>query len=145
MSLNYKNLNNSHKIEQREIDQIIEDPEGRVILKFRSRSIREEPISPGPSNFRRSFSEFSSKSEPLDHPQRYRFQAPIPEPVLDPLSPTSSGIGVAINVLPHLVLPSIGQPLRKIIILTKMLPYVHGLNKLTETLKKKSKRNGLPT
>ena len=35
----------------------------------------------------------------MDHPQRYRFQAPIPEPVIYPPSPTSSGIGAAINVL----------------------------------------------
>ena len=58
------------QIERREIDQIIEDLEGRVILKFWSGSICEEPASPCPSNFRRSFSEFSSKSEPLDHPRR---------------------------------------------------------------------------
>ena len=57
---------------------------------------------PGPSNFKRSFSHYSSKSEPLDHSQRYRFRAPIPEPVPDPLSPTSSGIGAAINVLTKL-------------------------------------------
>ena len=70
-----------------------------MILKFRSHSIREEPSIPGPSNFRLFFSEFSSRSEPLDHSQRYRFRAPIPEPVLDPPLPTSSGIGAAINVL----------------------------------------------
>jgi len=87
------------QIERREIEQIVEEPDGRVILKFRSHSIREEPSTPGPSNFRRSFSEFSSRSEPLDHSQRYRFRAPIPEPVPDPPSPTSSGIGAAINVL----------------------------------------------
>ena len=39
------------QIERREIDQIIEDLEGRVILKFRSRSIREEPASPGPVSY----------------------------------------------------------------------------------------------
>ena len=87
------------QIERQGIEQIVEEPDGRVILKFRSRSIREEPSTPGPSNFRRSFSEFSSRSEPLDHFQRYRFRAPIPEPVLDPPSSTSSGIGAAINVL----------------------------------------------
>ena len=87
------------QIERREIDHIVEEPDGRVILKFRSHSIREEPSAPGAFNFRRSFSEFSSKSKPFDHSQRYRFRALIPERVPDPPSPTSSGIGAAINVL----------------------------------------------
>ena len=39
------------QIERREIEQIVEEPDGRVILKFRSRSIREEPSTPGPLDF----------------------------------------------------------------------------------------------
>jgi len=38
----------------------------------------------------------------LDHSQRYRFRALIPEPVPYPPSTTSSGIGAAINVLTKL-------------------------------------------
>jgi len=87
------------QIERREIEQIIQESDGMVILKFRSHSIREDPFIPGPSNFRRSFSNFSSaRSEPLYHSQRYRFRAPIPEPIIDAPSPTSFGIGAAINV-----------------------------------------------
>ena len=117
------------QIERREIDQIIEDPEGRVILKFRSRSIREEPASPGPSNFRRSFSEFSSKSEPLDHPQRYRFQAPNPEPVIYPPSPTSSGIGAVINVLTSPDFTIDWTTIKEDYYSDKNAPYVLSLNK----------------
>jgi len=50
-------------------------------------------------NYRRSFFDFSSASEHLDHSQRYRFRASIPKLAPDPPSPTSSGIGAAINVL----------------------------------------------
>jgi len=89
----------SAQIERRDIDQIIEEPDGKVILKFRSLSQREDPSHPGPSNFRRSFSEFSSQIGNLDHSQRYRFRSPIPEQIIDPPSPTSSGIGNTINVL----------------------------------------------
>ena len=64
------------QIERRDIDQIIEEQDRRVLLKFRSFSIREDPAAPGPSNFRRSFSDFSSRSEPLDNSQRSRFRAP---------------------------------------------------------------------
>ena len=92
----------SSHIERRDIDQIIEEPDGRVLLKFRSLSIREEFPKPPPSNYRRSFSDTSSNYEPLDHTTRYRFRNPIPEPVHDPPSPTSSGIGAAINVLTNL-------------------------------------------
>ena len=67
------------QIERRDIDQIIEEPDGRVILKFRSLSIRDDPSIPGPSNYRGSFSNFSSRSEPLDYSQRYRFRARAPE------------------------------------------------------------------
>ena len=46
------------QIERRDIDQIIAEPDGRVILKFRSLSIRDDPSIPGPSNYRRSFFRF---------------------------------------------------------------------------------------
>ena len=92
----------SAKIERRDIDQIIEESDGRVILKFRSLSIKENISNPRPSNNRRSFSDFSSTLEPLDHSQRYRFGNPIPEPIIDPPSPTSSGIGAVINVLANI-------------------------------------------
>jgi len=92
----------SAKIERRDIDQIIEESDGRVILKFRSLSIKENISNPRPSNNRRSFSDFSSTLEPLDHSQRYRFGNPIPEPIIDPPSPTSSWIGTAINVLTNI-------------------------------------------
>ena len=69
------------------------------MLKFRSLSSREDPSLPGPSNYRRSFSEYSSQTGNLDHSQRYRFRSLIPEPIIDPPSPTSSGIGNTINVL----------------------------------------------
>ena len=49
----------SAQIERRDIDQIIEEPDGRVILKFRSLSCREDPSLSSPSNYRRSFSECS--------------------------------------------------------------------------------------
>lgn len=90
------------QIDRREIDQIIEEPDGRVLLRFRSLSIRETPGQPGPSNYRRSFSDTSSNYEPLDHTTRYRFRNPIPEPINDSSSPTSSGIGAAVNVLTNL-------------------------------------------
>ena len=73
-----------------------------MILKFRSLSSREDPSLPGPSNYRRSFSECSSQTENLHHSQRYRFRSPIPEPIVNPPSPTSSGIENAINVLTKL-------------------------------------------
>jgi len=57
----------SAQIEQRDIDQIIEASDGRVILKFRSLSCRDDPSLPGPSNYGRSFSEYSFQTENLDH------------------------------------------------------------------------------
>ena len=74
-------------IERRDIEQIIEEPDGKVVLKFRSLSLREQPSLPGPSNYRRSFSDVSSQN--LVPSQRYRFRSPIPEPIVDPPSPTS--------------------------------------------------------
>jgi len=44
------------QIERRDIDLIIEEPNGRVILKFRSLSSWEDPSYSGPSNYRGSFS-----------------------------------------------------------------------------------------
>jgi len=92
----------SAQIERCYTDQIIEEPDGRDILKFRSLSQREDPSNPDPSNYRRSFSEVSSQTGNLDHPQRYRFRSLIPEPIVDPPSPTSSSIGNTINVLTKL-------------------------------------------
>ena len=88
----------SAQIERKDIDQIMEPPDGRVILKFRSLLSREDPTLPGPSNYRRSFSECSSQIENLKHSQRYRFRSPIPEPIIDPPSPTSSDIGNKIRL-----------------------------------------------
>ena len=89
----------SVQIERRDIDQIIEEADGRILLKFRSVSMREN-MEPSPSsNYRRSFSDAASSSEPLDHTTRYRFRNPIPEPIIDPPSPTTSGIGAFINVI----------------------------------------------
>ena len=87
----------SAQIERCDIDQIIEEPDGRVILKFRSLSRHEDPSLPGPSNYRRSFADTSSQN--IGQSQRYRFRSPIPEPIIDSPSPTSSGIGNTINVL----------------------------------------------
>ena len=73
-----------------------------MILKFRSLSTREDLSQLGPLKFRRSSSNFSTQSGNLDHSQRYRFRSPIPEPIIDPPSPTSSGIWAFINVLTNL-------------------------------------------
>ena len=78
---------NTTQIERRDIDQIIEEPDGRVILKFRSLSSREDPSLPGASNYRRSFSDTLSQN--IGQSKRYRFRSPIPEPIIDPPSPTS--------------------------------------------------------
>ena len=88
---------NTSQIERRDIDQIIEEPDGLVILKFRSLSRREDPSLPGPSNYCRSFSDTSSQN--IGQSQRYRFRSLIPEPIIGPPSPTSSGIGNTINVV----------------------------------------------
>ena len=81
------------QIEHRDIEQIIEEPDGKVVLKFRSLSFREDPSLPGPSNYRQSFSDIASQTGNLDPSRRYRFRSPIPEPIVDPPSPTTSGIG----------------------------------------------------
>ena len=52
---------NNTQIERRDIDQIIEEPDGPVILKFQPLSSREDPSLPGPSNYRRSFPDTSRK------------------------------------------------------------------------------------
>ena len=77
------------QIERRDIEQIIEEPDGKVVLKFRSLSVREDSSLPSSSNYRRSFSDVSSQTGNLDQTQRYRFRSPIPEPIVDPPSPTS--------------------------------------------------------
>ena len=90
------------QIERRDIEQIIKEPDGKVVLKFRSLSFREDPSQPGPSNYRRSFSNISSQTGNLDHSHTYRFRSPIPGPIVDPPSPTSSGIGNTINMFTKL-------------------------------------------
>ena len=52
----------STQIERRDIDKITEEPDGRVILKFRSLSSREDSSQPGSSTYRRSFSDFPSQT-----------------------------------------------------------------------------------
>ena len=89
----------STHIERRDIDQVIEEPDGKVTLKFRSLSLCDDSSNPGPSNYRRSFSDISSQTGNLDPFQMYRFRSPIPKPIIDPPSPTSSGIGNTINLL----------------------------------------------
>ena len=64
------------QIERRDIEQIIEEPDGKVVQKFRSLSVREDSSIPSSSNYRRSFSDFSSQTGNLDHTQRYRFRSP---------------------------------------------------------------------
>ena len=39
------------QIERRDIEQIIEEPDGKVVLKFRSLSFRDDAYLPGPSNY----------------------------------------------------------------------------------------------
>ena len=90
------------QIERQDIEQIIEEPGGKVVLKFRSLSFREDPSLPGPSNYRRSFSDIASQTGNLDHSHWYRFRSPIPEPIVGPPSPTSSRIGNTINMLTKL-------------------------------------------
>ena len=45
---------------------------------------------------------FGLVTENLDPSHRYRFRSPIPEPIVDPPSRTSSGIGNTINMLTKL-------------------------------------------
>ena len=90
------------QIERRDVDQIIEEPDGKVTLKFRSLSLRDNSSFPEPSTYRRSFSDTSSQTGNLDPSQRYRFRSPFPEPIVDPPSPSSSGIGNTINMLTRL-------------------------------------------
>jgi len=89
----------SAQIDRRDIDQIVEEPDGRVILQFRSRSIREDISIPEPLNYRRSFSKYSTKSGPINNSRRYTFRDPIIELIIDPPSPTDSGIKAGINVI----------------------------------------------
>jgi len=50
------------QVERRDIDQIVEEPSGRVILQFRSKSIREDISIPESSNYRRSVYDYSTRS-----------------------------------------------------------------------------------
>jgi len=82
-----------------DLEQIIEEPDSRVLSRFRS--FCEPTNLRGPSSSRKSFSDFhSERSIPLEEPQKYWFRSPIPEPVpIDPPSPSSPGIGYGCNVL----------------------------------------------
>ena len=84
-----------------DIEQILEEPDGRVLLRFHP--FRESTNLPGTSTSRKSFSDFhSARSIPPEEPQKYRFRSPIPEPITNyPPSPSSSGIGYGCNVLAH--------------------------------------------
>ena len=86
------------RIERRDIDQIVEEPDIRVILRF-SKSIHEDISIPESSNYHRYFSKNSTRSEPLDNSKRYRFRTPIIEPIIDPPSTSDSGIGAGTNVI----------------------------------------------
>ena len=114
------------QIERRDIEQIIEEPDGKVVLQFRSLSIHEERSQPSPSNYRRSFSDIASQTGNLDTSHRYRFRTPIPEPIVDPPSPTSTGIGNTINMLTKLDFSIDCQPSRKITIHNRILIFVNG-------------------
>ena len=110
------------QIERRDIDQIMKDPDGRVILPFQSRSIREDSFIPKSSTYRRSFFEYSLMFEPLDNSQQYRFYNPIIEPIINPASLTDSVIGSEINIITKKNFKSISLVLRKIIIPLPILP-----------------------
>jgi len=82
-----------------DIEQIIEEPDGIVLLRFRS--FREPTNLPSTSPSRNSFSNFDpDRGIPTKNPQNCRFKSPIAEPVTnDPPSPSSTGIGYRHNVL----------------------------------------------
>ena len=82
-----------------DIEQIIEEPNGIVLLRFFS--FREPTNLSGTSPSRKSFSVFhSDRGIPTKEPQNYRFRSPMAEPVInDPQSPSSQGIGYGYNVL----------------------------------------------
>jgi len=48
------------------------------------------------------FADIASQTGNLDPSHRYRFCSPVPEPIVDPPSPTASGIGNTINMLTKL-------------------------------------------
>ena len=82
-----------------DIEQIIEEPDGIVLLRFCS--FREPTNLPSTSPSRKSFSDFDSDRDiPTKNPQNCRFKSPIAEPVTnDPPSPCSTGIVYRNNVL----------------------------------------------
>jgi len=128
-----------------DIEQIIEEPDGIVLLRFRS--FREPTNLPRTSPSRNSFSNFDpDRGIPTKNPQNCRFKSPIAEPVTnDPPSPSSTGIGYRYNVLINSNFTIIGLSIRKIITLLVMLPSATGSKKLIETLEERSKRNVLLT
>jgi len=82
-----------------DIEQIIEEPVGIVLLRFRS--FRERTNLPSTSPSSKSFSDFhSEKGIPTKKPQNYRFKSPIAELVINDLpSPSSPRLEYGYNVL----------------------------------------------
>jgi len=122
------------QIERSNIDQIVQELDGRVILQFKSKSIHEDICIPESSNYRRSFYEYSTRSEPLNNSQCYRFCNLITEPIVDPPSRRDSGIGAGINV----IIISDFEINWSLLI----LPKDYGLNGWTETSMKTLKKLG---
>jgi len=82
-----------------DIEQIIEKPKGRVLLRF---SYFPEPTNLlGTSTSRKSFSDFhSDKGIPVKKPQNYWFRSSVAEPATNNHpSPSSPGIRYGCNVL----------------------------------------------
>jgi len=64
------------------MEQIIEEPDGIILLRFRS--FHEPTNLPSTSPSRKSFSDFhSDRGIPTKKPQNYRFKSPIAEPVIN--------------------------------------------------------------
>jgi len=78
-----------------DIEQIIKEPDGIALLRFRS--FCEPTNLQGTSLSRKSFSDFhSNRGVPIEKPQNYRFRSPIAEAIInDPLSPSLPRIGYA--------------------------------------------------
>lgn len=81
------------------IEQIIEELDGRILLRFCSS--RELTNLSSTSAGRKSFSNFHSDTSILTKkPQNYRFRSPIAEPIInDPPSPSSARIAYGCNAL----------------------------------------------
>jgi len=81
------------------IEQIIEEPDAIVLLRFCSFHEPTNLASTSPSR-KSSFDFHSDRGIPIKKPQTCRFKSPIAEPVInDPPSPSSPGIGYGYNVL----------------------------------------------